>query len=63
MAESHQTGLLDGHVRVHGWSKGGSDDDDEDLGTGIESGDEYVLHVAMENERQKGWKKIGVIEA
>lgn len=54
MAESHRTGMLGGHVRVHGWSKGGGDDDDEDLGTGIESDGEYDLYVAMGNEKPEG---------
>jgi hypothetical protein len=28
MAESHWTKTLGGHICVHGWSKGGSDDDE-----------------------------------
>jgi hypothetical protein len=54
VAESHQTWALGDHIRVHGWSKGGSDDDDEDLGTGIESNDKYDLYMARGNKKRKG---------
>lgn len=50
MAESHRAWMLGDHDHDHGWPKGGSGDDDEDLVTRIESGDEYDLYVVMGNE-------------
>ena len=60
MSESHRSTLLDGYVHAHGL-KGGNDNN-EDLGTGIEIDDEYDLYMGMGKEEGK-WKRIDVIEA
>ena len=46
--------MLNGHIYIYGWSKGGSDDNNKNLRTGIESDNKYDLYMVMGNKKQEG---------